>query len=56
MGFWYFLLLGVGIFCVFKGLSEKKATLIIPGVAFMGLSIFMFSSGSAELISKLFNL
>lgn len=56
MGFWYFLLLGVGIFFVIKGVFKKKVAVVIPGVACIALSVFMFSPGSDELISKLFNL
>jgi len=63
MGVWYFLILFVGLFFVFKGLFMKKQSLLIMkiGIVFVGLlcisfSIFMFSPGSAEIISDLLNL
>ncbi|MEY9977855.1 CHASE2 domain-containing sensor protein [Lysinibacillus sp. RC79] len=63
MGVWYFLILFVGLFLIFKGLFMKKQSLLIKkiGIVFVGLlcisfSIFMFSPGSAEVISDLLNL
>ncbi|QGG49907.1 hypothetical protein [Lysinibacillus pakistanensis] len=63
MGVWYFLILFVGLFFVFKGLFMKKQSLFIKkiSIVFVGLlcisfSIFMFSTGSAEIISDLLNL
>lgn len=63
MGFWYFLILFLGLFLMMKGLFIKKPPLLIKkiGFVFVGLlcisfSIFMFSSGSAEIISDLLNL
>jgi len=63
MGVWYFLILFVGPFFVFKGLFMKKQSLLIKkiSIVFVGLlcisfSIFMFSPGSAEIISDLLNL
>lgn len=57
MGFWYFLILFVGLFLVVKGLlGHKKFSLVIVGLLCISLSLFMFSPGSAEIISKLFNL
>lgn len=57
MGFWYFLILFVGIFLVVKGLrGNKKIGLIIVGLLCTAFSIFMFSPGSAEIVSELFNL
>lgn len=57
MGFWYFLIFFVGIFLVVKGLrGNKKISLIIVGLLCTAFSIFMFSPGSAEIISELFNL
>ncbi|WP_096271260.1 hypothetical protein [Paucisalibacillus globulus] len=57
MGFWYFLILFLGIVLVVKGLSgNKKFSLVLVGVLCIALSIFMFSPGSAEFISRLFNL
>lgn len=63
MGIWYFLILFVGLFLIFKGLFTKKQSLLIEkiGIVFVGvlcisLSIFMFSPGSAEIISNFLNL
>lgn len=57
MGFWYFLILFVGIFFVIKGLlGNKKFILIVVGLLCIALSIFMFSPGSAEIISEIFHL
>ncbi|MFB7158370.1 hypothetical protein [Lysinibacillus sp. NPDC056232] len=63
MGVWYFLILFVGLFLIFKGLFMKKQSLLMKkiGIVFVGvlcisLSIFMFSPGSAEIISDLLNL
>lgn len=57
MGFWYFLILFVGLFLVIKGLLRKKRlSLILIGLLCISFSIFMFSPGSDEIISRLFNL
>lgn len=57
MGFWYFLILFVGLFLVVKGLlGNKKFSLVFVGLLCISLSIFMFAPGSAEIISELFNL
>jgi len=63
MGVWYFLILFVGLFFVIKGIFMKKQSLLIKKISFVfvGLlciscSIFMFSPGSAEIISDLLNL
>lgn len=63
MGVWYFLILFVGLFLIFKGLFTKKQSLLMKkmGIVFLGVlcisfSIFMFSPGSAEIISNLLNL
>ncbi len=57
MGFWYFLILFAGVFLVVKGLSgDKRISLIIVGLLCIGFSIFMFSPGSADIISELLNL
>ena len=57
MGFWYFLILVVGLFLVVKGLlGNKKFSLVFVGLLCISFSIFMFSPGSAEIISELFNL
>ncbi|GGM41223.1 hypothetical protein GCM10011351_29250 [Paraliobacillus quinghaiensis] len=57
MGFWYFLILFAGIFLVIKGVrGNKQTSLITVGLLCIALSLFMFSPGSAEFISELFNL
>lgn len=57
MGFWYFLLLFVGLFLIVKGLrGNKKISLVFVGIICISFSIFMFSPGSDEIISELFNL
>ncbi|WP_172954386.1 hypothetical protein [Solibacillus sp. R5-41] len=57
MGFWYFLILFVGLFLVIKGLiGGKKISLVFAGLLCISFSIFMFSPGSDEIISKLFSL
>jgi len=57
MGFWYFLLLFLGLIFVVKGLlGNKKYSLVVIGIVCIGLSIFMFSSQSDEIISELLNL
>lgn len=57
MGFWYFLIFLIGLFLVIKGLfRNKKIGLIFVGLLCISFSIFMFSPGSAEIISELFNL
>lgn len=56
MGLWYFLILFVGLFLVIKGLLGKKSlSLILIGLLCISFSIFMFSPGSDEIISRLFN-
>lgn len=57
MGFWYFLLLFVGLVLVVKGLlGSKKYSLVVIGIVCIAFSIFMFSPGSAEIISELLHL
>ncbi|MBM7586029.1 high-affinity Fe2+/Pb2+ permease [Bacillus pakistanensis] len=60
MGFWYFLILFIGLFLVIKGIlmkkPVKKISLVFMGLLCISFSIFMFSPGSAEIISDLLNL
>ena len=57
MGLWYFLILFVGLFLVIKGLlGKKRFSLVLIGLLCISFSIFMFSPGSDEVISELFNL
>ena len=57
MGFWYFLILFVGLFLVIKGLlGKKRVSLVLIGLLCISFSVFMFSPGSDEIILGLFNL
>ena len=57
MGFWYFLILFVGLFLVIKGLlGKKRVSLVLMGLLCISFSVFMFSPGSDEIILGLFNL
>ncbi|EGA90496.1 hypothetical protein GPDM_04999 [Planococcus donghaensis MPA1U2] len=63
MGFWYFLILLLGLCLFISGLLMTKRLqvpirigLLIVGTLFIALSLFMFSPGSAEIIADLFNL
>ncbi len=63
MGFWYFLLLFLGLFLVMKGLFMKKPSLVVHKISFVivGFSVchyhfFMFSPGSAEIMAKLLHM
>lgn len=64
MGFWYFLLLFLGIALFVagglkKGVSrEVKLTIIffIFGSLFVVVALFMFLPGSAEVVSQLLNM
>lgn len=62
MGFWYFLILFIGIFLIIQALRKrartlfKRMTILATGVCLVGISLFMFQDGSAEIIAKLLNL
>jgi hypothetical protein len=57
MGVWYFLILFIGIYLVVTGLrGNKKISLVFIGLLCIAFSIFMFTPGSDEVISRLFNL
>ncbi|AEB28908.1 hypothetical protein CAR_c01570 [Carnobacterium sp. 17-4] len=64
MGFWYFLLLFIGIALLIagglkKGVSrEVKLVMIffVFGSLFVLVSLFMFLPGSAEVVSQLLNM
>lgn len=63
MGFWYFLILLMGLCLIVFGLLMTKRVqffirmgMILIGSFFLALSLFMFSPGSAEIIADLFNL
>lgn len=59
MGFWYFLILFIGIFLVIRALIKgtinmlKKLTFLIIGVCMIAFAIFMFQDGSAEIVDNL---
>lgn len=56
MGFWYFLILFVGIFLLVRALikratsSFKRGALFFLGICMIGFSLFMFQDGSAEIV------
>ena len=54
MGFWYFLLLGLGIILIVRGIASraKQGGLILIGLVMVGVSIFMFQDGSADLVAN----
>lgn len=54
MGFWYFLLLGLGVILIVRGIasSAKQGRLILVGLVMVGVSIFMFQDGSADLVAN----
>jgi high-affinity Fe2+/Pb2+ permease len=63
MGFWYFIILFIGLFLFIKGilmkkplLAVKKISLVFMGLVCISFSIFMFSPGSAEIISDFLDL
>lgn len=64
MGFWYFLMLFIGIALLVAGglkkdvSSEVKLVMIlfIFGSLFVLVSLFMFLPGSAEVVSQLLNI
>lgn len=63
MGFWYFLILFVGLVLLFIGIFKKKhyssvrkLLLVVTGLICISFALFMFSPGSAELIADLLNL
>lgn len=59
MGFWYFLILCIGIFFMMRAFIKrpintfKKRTLLLLGVCMIALSLFMFQDGSAEIVDNL---
>jgi len=57
MGFWYFLILFVGLFFVVKGLlGKRRYSLVLIGILCISFSVFMFSPGSDGIIAGLFHL
>lgn len=60
MGFWYFLILLIGLFFVFKGIVGKKTLtkkiiLVFSGLLCISFSIFMFSPAGYQFTAKLSN-
>ncbi|WP_455675163.1 hypothetical protein [Pradoshia sp.] len=59
MGFWYFLILFLGIFLMAMAFIKrsintvKKLTLLLLGVCMITFSLFMFQDGSAEIVDNL---
>ncbi|MFC4355665.1 hypothetical protein ACFO0S_11440 [Chryseomicrobium palamuruense] len=59
MGFWYFLILFIGISLVALALikrsmhTSRKWAMLVAGVGMVALSLFMFQDGSAEIVDNL---
>lgn len=59
MGFWYFLILFIGIFLMAMAFIKrsinvvKKLPLLLLGVCMITFSLFMFQDGSAEIVDNL---
>lgn len=59
MGFWYFLILFIGISLVALALikrsmhTSRKWTMLVAGIGMVALSLFMFQDGSAEIVDNL---
>lgn len=64
MGFWYFLILFVGIALIVVGMLNKDVSrsvkvvsmMFIIGVLFIVISLIMFLPGSSEIIAQLLQL
>lgn len=64
MGFWYFLILLIGIALIAVGMLNKDASrsvkvvsmIFIIGVLFIVISLIMFLPGSSEIIAQLLQL
>ncbi|WP_404407060.1 hypothetical protein [Jeotgalibacillus malaysiensis] len=66
MGYYYFIILFIGIFCIFrtvyqgykgKSLLQRKVIITgITGVLLVGLAMYLFTPGSSEMIAELLNL
>ena len=59
MGFWYFLVLFIGVFLIVIALIKrsintvKKLTMLLLGICMIAFSLFMFQDGSAEIVDNL---
>lgn len=65
MGFYYFIILFIGIFLIlgaglqtFKHNSSKRRAIFLglSGILLIGLSIFLFTPGSSDIIAELLRL
>lgn len=58
MGFWYFLILFIGLFLIIRALIKhpinifKRVTTLFLGVCMIAFSLFMFQDGSAEIVDN----
>ena len=59
MGFWYFLILFIGIILIVMALIKrsintfKKFSILLLGTCMIAFSLFMFQDGSAEIVDNL---
>lgn len=59
LGFWYFLILFIGLFLIIRSLIKrpinlfKRLTTLLLGVCMIAFSLFMFQDGSAEIVDNL---
>ena len=59
MGFWYFLVLFIGIFLIVIALIKRsikafnKLSMLFLGTCMIAFSLFMFQDGSAETVDNL---
>lgn len=58
MGFWYFLVLCIGVFLVITAMIKRskkstKSMMVLLGACMIAFSLFMFQDDSAEIVDKL---
>lgn len=65
MGFYYFIILFIGIFLIFRaglqffkqaGLNKKALFQGVTGFLFIGLAVFLFTPGSSDVIAAILRL
>lgn len=63
MGFWYILGLIIGVSLLLYGMMQssrktpfRKISVLMAGTALIGVSLFMFTPGSADTVAKLLGL
>lgn len=65
MGFYYFIILFIGVFFIVRAgtqaiksqsMTKKSGFLAVIGISLIGLSIFLFTPGSSDIIAELFRL